>query len=105
MPEIQLITSSVPNSLIKMSNILEWDKILQAKYKFFEVEKSIYIENHNKANSPEIFAKFICDGLRSGDVPENLKKMYHEAVYGTDKKVKQRIIKRVYAIGGKVRYV
>ena len=86
-----------------MSTVSEWDKILQAKYKFFEVEKSIYIDNRNKANSPEVFAKCIFDGLREGDIPENLQKMYHEAVYDTDKKVKQCIIKRVYAIGGKVR--
>ena len=86
-----------------MASILEWDKILQGKYKFFDIEKSIYTENRNKANSPEMIAKFICDGLRPGDVLDNLKNLYHEAVYGSDKKVKQRITKRVYAIGAKVR--
>ena len=86
-----------------MASVSEWDKILQGKYKFFEIEKSIFTQNRNKCNSPDIMAKFICDGLRPGDVPDNLRNLYHEAVYGTDKKVKQRIIKRVYTIGRKVR--
>ena len=86
-----------------MASVSEWDKILQGKFKVYDVEKSIYSENRNKANSPEILAKLICDGLQPGDVPNNLKSLYTEAVYGSDKKVKLHIIKRVYTIGGKVR--
>ena len=88
-----------------MASGFDWEKILQGKYKFYDIEKSIYSQNRNKANSPEVMAKFICDGLAEGDVPDNLKALYHETMYGTDKKVKQRIIKRVYAIGGKVRWI
>ena len=86
-----------------MASVRDWDKILQGKYKFFDVEKLIYTQNRNKSNSPEVMAKFICNGLTPGDVPDNLKDLYHEAVYGCDKKVKQCIIKWVYAIGSKVR--
>ena len=46
-----------------------------------------------------MFAKKICDNLRDGDVPENLAKLYKEAVYGTDSLVKKRIFKHIYAIG------
>ena len=88
-----------------MASVSEWEKILQGKFKVYDVEKSLYTENRNKANSPEILAKFICDHLRPGDVPDNLKRLYHEAVYGSDKKVKQCIIKRIYSIGGKVQLV
>ena len=86
-----------------MASGSDWEKLLQAKYKFFKIEKYIYIENHSKANSPEMYAKFICDGLRPGEVPDNLVKLYHDDVYGTDKNVHKRIIKRIYAIGAKVR--
>ena len=82
-----------------------WEQILKGKFKAFDVEKSIYSENRNKANTPEMYAKFICDTLRDGDVPDDLKKMYHEAVYGTDPKVKARIRRRVYALGEKCRYI
>ena len=85
-----------------MASISEWDKLLEGKYKFFDIEKAIYSENRNRANSPDMFAKFIVDRLRPGDVPDNLLKLYKEAVYGTDAKVKKCIIKHVYAIGNKV---
>ena len=93
------------NSAERMASEIEfdWDKILQGKFRFFDVEKKIYAENRNKANSPDMYAKLICDNLTPGEVPENLQKLYHEAVYGTDPKVKTRIIKRVYAIGTKTR--
>ena len=81
-----------------------WGKMsLWSKFKAYDIEKSIYAENRNKANTPEMYAKFICNSLRDGDVPDNLKKLYEEAMYGTDEKVKMRIKKRVYAIGQKCR--
>ena len=86
-----------------MASATDWEKILQGKFKFYDVEKLIYTENRNKSNSPEVMARFISNSLNPGDVPDNLKDLYHEAIYGSDKKVKQRIIKRVYSIGSKVR--
>ena len=80
-----------------------WEKILQGKYKAYDIEKSIYAEHRNKANTPEMYAKFICDHLREGDVLDNLRLMYREAVYGSHPKVRTRIIKRVYSIGQKCR--
>ena len=80
-----------------------WDLVLKSKFKAFDVEKSIHSQNRNKANTSEQYAKFICDGLHDGDVPDNLHKLYIEAVYGTDSKVKKRILKRVYTIGQKSR--
>ena len=92
----------------KMANSSDsdkWSAILKAKYKINPVEREIYLSTQNKANHPEIYAKYICDGLKEGDVPENLTKMYREAVYGSDAKVKARIIKRMYFIGNKSRSV
>lgn len=84
--------------------VSEWDEILKGKWKAYDVEKSLYIESVKKTLAPDERAKFICDNLRPGDVPENLKKLYNDAVYGSDAKVKTRITSRIYFIGGKVRY-
>ena len=87
----------------KLANVSEWDAILNDKFKVYPVEESIYIDSVHRANGPEMFAKFICDQIRPSDVPENLQKLYREAVYGTDTKVKNRIKKRMYLIGRKAR--
>ena len=84
-------------------NSSDWDEILRCKFKPFDIEKSIYTDSQTVANGPNMFAQFICDGLRPGDVPDNLRKLYREAVYGTNAKVKSRIISRIYRIGGIVR--
>ena len=80
-----------------------WKEILKQKFKAYDVEKSIYIASRNKSNNPEVYAKMICDSLRDGDVPDNLRKMYREAVYGDDKDVKARIHRCMYSIGNRVR--
>ena len=54
-----------------------------------------------KANQPEVCAKYICNALWQGDVADDLLKMYREAVYGCDKKVKECIMKRMYFVGNK----
>ena len=86
-----------------MASVSEWDAILNDKYKVYPIEESIYIASTQRANGPDMFAKFICDQMRPGDVPDNLRKLYREAVYGTDLKVKTGIKKRMYLICKKVR--
>ena len=49
----------------------DWDEILKGKWKAYDVEKYLYVDSVNKANSPEERAKVKCDGLREGDVPLN----------------------------------
>ena len=83
--------------------VSEWDEILKGKWSAYDVEKSLYLDSVKKTSAPDVRAKIICDGLRNGDVPDNLKKLYVEAVYGSDPKVRSRILSRVYFIGGKVR--
>ena len=77
----------------------ERDEILKGKRKAYDVKKSLYVDSMNKANSADERAKIICDGLRDGDVPSNLAKLYFEAVYGVNDKVKSRIMNHVYFIG------
>ena len=81
----------------------EWDEILKGKWKAYDVEKSLYIYSVSRVNSPEGRAKIICDGLRPDDVPENLRKLYDEAVYGSNEKVRTRILGRMYFLGWQVR--
>ena len=88
---------------ITMADGNEWGIILKGKYKLFDVERSIYTESQMVANGPLMFAQFIFDALRPGDVPDTLRKIYEETVYGTNDKVKARIISRMYSIGRIVR--
>ena len=77
----------------------QWDEILKGRWAAYDVEKSLYVDSINKVNSIEERAIIICDGLRQGDVSENLRKIYLEGVYGTNEKVKSCIISRTYFIG------
>ena len=81
----------------------EWGVILKCKYKPYDVERSIYTESMQSANCPLMFAQFIYEALRPGDVPDNLAKLYKEAIFGDNKKVKARIVSRMYSIGQIVR--
>ena len=81
-----------------ISNENQWDEILKGRWVAYDVEKSLYVDSINKANSIEERAKIICDGLRPGDVPDNLRKIYMEGVYGSNEKVKSRVISRTYFI-------
>ena len=83
----------------------EWDEILKGKWKVYDVEKSLYLDSVKKTSAPDERAKLICDGLRPGDLPDNLHKLYVEVVYGSDAKVRSRILSCIYFIGGKVRYI
>ena len=85
------------------SNTNDWDAIRRQRFSVYDVEKSVYMNTKAKDNQPEVYAKYICDAIRDGDVPENLRKMYREAVYGTNLKVRKRILKRTYFIGGKTK--
>ena len=81
----------------------DWDKIRKQRFSVNDIEKEIYVNTKAKANQPEVYAKYICDGLKTGSVPEDLMKMYREAVYGSNEKVKKRIYKRMYFIGNKTK--
>ena len=81
-----------------------WEEILSQKFKVFKAEEDIYIDSSKKSNGPDMYAKFICDNLKDGDVPEALKSLYMESVYGINESVKKRIRSRMYLIGCHVRY-
>ena len=82
-----------------MAAELRWKEYLQQKFRVYSIEESVYIQSSQKANGPEMYAKFICDSITPGDVPYPLKRLYEEAVYGTHPDVKLRIRNRMYLIG------
>ena len=77
----------------------EWDFFLNQKFKVYQAEENIYLNYSQNSKFSEHFSKFICDGLRNGDVPHALRMLYREAVYGRNEKVKARIKNRMYFIG------
>ena len=87
-----------------MAESTSWEEISNQKFCVFDIESTTYQECSNKSNGPEMFAKFICDAIKLEDVPDALKSLYMEAVYGSDIKVKTRIRNRMYLIGRHVRY-
>ena len=80
-----------------------WKEFLDQKFKVYNIEETVYIQSSQKANGPDMFAKFICDAMKPGDVPKALHMLYHEAVYGSDVNVKNRIRNRMYLVGRHVR--
>ena len=45
------------SNIMSSDNSNEWDEILKGKWKAYDVEKSLYVDSVNKANSPEERAK------------------------------------------------
>ena len=99
--------SSILKSIIWLGAMAEatskFEAILKKKFKPYPIEKSVYVNTKAKGNNPVLYAKYICDALRDGDVPDDLLKLYREAVYGKDQKVKERIHKHMYFLASKTR--
>ena len=91
-------TDTIQFTLLVGTMEKDWEAILNSRYCIFNVEESLYIANVNMAATADGFARLIYQGLRTGDVPENLIKMYREAVYGKNEKVRNRILTRVYSV-------
>ena len=74
----------------------DWDTILKGKYCLYKVEIDAYLESLEIATSTEISAAkihyAICDDK---NVNENLRLLYKEAVFGTNKEMKARIKSRI----------
>ena len=74
----------------------DWEMILKGKYCSYKVEIDAYLESLEIATSTEISATKIYYAIHNDkDVNENLKKLYCEAVFGTNKDVKARIKSRI----------
>ena len=86
-----------------MSEMEDWNEILRCHYQIFNIEASIYIDVCSEGGNYKDVAKRIVETLCPGDVPNNLLKLYHEAVVGKNKKVAAKIQNCVYHIGRSLR--
>ena len=50
-------------------------------------------------NDSERVLEKMYEHLEPGDVPEELRKMYEKALFGSDEKFKEKVIQRIYRVG------
>ena len=79
-----------------------WAALLAKSYKVIPLEMQVYKAKQKSANGNEMFAKYICDAMKEGEVNDDLRQLYIEGVYGSDEYVKARILKRMYTVRQKV---
>ena len=73
-----------------------WEKVLKGKYVSYNVEIEAYLDSLEIATSTEISMQKIYFVIRNDpSVHENLKALYREALFGTNKEVKARIKNRI----------
>ena len=86
-----------------MATLTGWEAILKERYGVFDIEKSLYKQYMTVLSTPRALTQAICDGIRPTEVPFNLRKIYREAVYGTNAKVRARILNQMNTIGRSIR--
>ena len=79
-----------------MAVSVDWSDILDKKIPSFKVEVTAFLDSLDVSNSTDVSMAFIHERIRNDvKVPENLKLLYREAVYGKEKVVKLRIKNRL----------
>ena len=79
-----------------MAKYIDWDEVLHDRYAIFKLEEKGFEESLEICNSTDVSAEKIYYTIRDADdVPENLKMMYREAVFGHNEKVRNRIKGRI----------
>ena len=75
---------------------IDWEEILSKKYPSYRVEVMTYLDTVHISRSTDVsIDKIYSVIVHDPNVSENLKLMYHETLYGTNKEVKQRIRNRI----------
>ena len=79
-----------------MATNIDWSDLLDKKYPSYKVEVNAYLDSLEIATSNDVSIDKIYQAIHyDEDVNENLRLLYHECIYGTDKNVKSRIRNRV----------
>ena len=79
-----------------MASFIDWDEVLRDRYATFKLEEQGFEESLEICNSTDVSAEKIYYTIRDADeIPENLKMMYREAVFGHNEKVRNRIKNRI----------
>ena len=78
-----------------MAGLIDWSGLLEKKYPSYKVEVNAFLDSLDVAYSVEVSTEMIYQAIRlDGQVNENLKELYHEAIYGVNEDVKKRIKNR-----------
>ena len=86
-----------------MSKPTIWEQMLKERFAVYNVELALYKNNMNRLSNPRAFAKAMCDGLCPAEVPFTLWRLYREAVYRSDPKVRLQILNRMNTIAWSAR--
>ena len=79
-----------------MANEVNFAKLLDKKYASYTVEVEAFLDTCQVSSSTEVAAQMIYDKIKDYcKVDSNLKILYHEAVFGSDKDVKACIKNRI----------
>ena len=79
-----------------MASQVDWTPILDARYASYTVEVQAFVDTVHISSSVDISIENIYEAIKShAKVPDNLKLLYHEAAYGSNKDVKIRMRNRV----------
>ena len=79
-----------------MATQINWQELCDACYPSFKLEVNAFLDSLDVSNSTEISMEFIYNIIKSdGQVPDNLKLLYQEAIFGSNVKVRNRIKNRV----------
>ena len=82
--------------ICNMASNVDWSKLLVKKYNSFNVEVEAFLDSLDVSNSTDVSMGFIYDKIRNDkNVSPDLKLLYREAVYGSEKAVKLRIKNRL----------
>ena len=79
-----------------MASGFDWEKILEGRYPSYKVEVNAFLDSLEISSSVDVSIQKIYEAIKSDEnVCDNLKLLYQEAVYGSDKGVKSRIRNRI----------
>ena len=79
-----------------MASPIDWEEILHERYVTFKLEEQGFRESLEICNSTDVSAEKIYYTIRdASEIPENLKLMYKEAVFGYNEKVRNRTKHRI----------
>ena len=79
-----------------MAGYIDWEEFMHDQYATFKLEELGFEESLKICNSTDVSAEKIYYTIRDADdIPENLKMMYREAVFGHNEKVRNWIKNRI----------
>ena len=79
-----------------MASGINWAELLDKKYPSYTVGLNAFLVTANVCKGTDVSIQNIYEAIRNDDkVDANLKILYHEFIYGTNKDVKLRIHNRV----------